>query len=109
MIWKRIILILAFILCLGFLPVGRGSSDGYDAEDSEDHRGSGENESVVYGSTDDGQDKESVEIDKDNPAKQLDTVLLRRCVYRNMKSLRLMIVTIRLPRGIGILTETRTA
>ena len=39
-------------------------------EDSEDHRGSGENESVVYGSTD-GQDKESVEIDKDNPAKRL--------------------------------------
>lgn len=68
---KRIILILAFILCFGISACGRGSSDGYDAEDSEDHRGSGENESVVYGSTDDGQDKESVEIDKDNPAKQL--------------------------------------
>ena len=68
---KRIILILAFILCFGISACGRGSSDGYDAEDSEDHRGCGENESVVYGSTDDGQDKESVEIDKDNPAKQL--------------------------------------
>ena len=68
---KRIILILAFILCFGISACGRGSSDGYDAEDSEDHRGSGENESVVYGSTDDGQDKESAEIDKDNPAKQL--------------------------------------
>ena len=68
---KRIILILAFILCFGISACGRGSSDGYDAEDSEDHRGSGENESVVYGSTDDGQDKESAEIDNDNPAKQL--------------------------------------
>ena len=68
---KRIILILAFILCFGIPACGRGSSDGYDAEDSEDHRGSGENESVVYGSTDDGQDKESAEIDNDNPAKQL--------------------------------------
>lgn len=68
---KRIILILAFILCFGISACGRGSSDGYDAEDSEDHRGSGENESVVYGSTDDGKDKESAEIDKDNPAKRL--------------------------------------
>ena len=68
---KRIILILAFILCFGISACGRCSSDGYDAEDSEDHRGSGENESVVYGSTDDGQDKESAEIDNDNPAKQL--------------------------------------
>ena len=31
---KRIILILAFILCFGISACGRGSSDGYDAEDS---------------------------------------------------------------------------
>ena len=53
------------------------------------------NESVVYGSTDDGQDKESVEIDKDNPAKQLGIqFLFEEDAYTgNMKSLRLMIVT----------------
>ena len=85
---KMIVLIMVFALCFGLSACVGGSSDGYDAADSEDYRGSGENESVVYGSTDDGQDKE--------------------CVYRNMKSLRLMIVTIRLPRGIGILTETGT-
>ena len=68
---KMIVLIMVFALCFGLSACVGGSSDGYDAADSEDYRGSGENESVVYGSTDDGQDKESAEIDKDNPAKQL--------------------------------------
>ena len=68
---KMMALIMVFALCFGLSACGGGGSDNNDTVENEDDRCSDGSESDVYGSTDDGQDKESAEIDKDNPAKQL--------------------------------------
>ena len=94
---KMMALIMVFALCFGLSACGGGGSDNNDTVENEDDRCSDGSESDIYDSTDTVQYMSSKESAEDNPAN------------RNMKSLCRMIVTIRLPRGIGILMETGTA
>lgn len=68
---KRIILILAFILCFGISACGGGGSDNNDTVENEDDRRSDGSESDIYDSTDTVQYMASMESAEDNPAKQL--------------------------------------
>lgn len=68
---KRIILILAFILCFGLSACGGGGSDNNDTVENEDDRRSDGSESDIYDSTDTVQYMASMESAEDNPAKQL--------------------------------------
>lgn len=68
---KRIILILAFILCFGISACGGGGSDNNNTVENEDDRRSDGSESDIYDSTDTVQYMASMESAEDNPAKQL--------------------------------------
>lgn len=71
--WKKnIVFIVGLVLCFGFSACSdRSNNDDGNAVGIEDYGDSGGSESIVYDSVDEEKYRESLELDKDNPAKQL--------------------------------------
>ena len=82
---KMIVLIMVFALCFGFSACGGGGSDNNDTVENEDDRGSGGSEAISMIRRIQYNIWRLWNLIMTIRQSSWDTVLLKRCVYRNMK------------------------